>query len=92
MNKQIDIDNAFERLKELNPVYSDNLSYETLMNKIELVKRERAPKVMVAGALLALTLVLSFNFMSFQRQDKASEKNLVTELGLMNNPSIYGGI
>jgi hypothetical protein len=92
MNRQIDIDKAFEQLKGLNPASSDNLSYERLLNKIELVKRERAPKVMVAGALLTLTIVLSFNFMSFQRQEKASEKNLVTELGLMNNTSIYGGI
>lgn len=92
MNRQIDIDNAFEQLKGLNPVSSDNLSYETLMSKIELLKRDRAPKVMVLGALLFLTVVLSLNFMSFQKQTKEREKNLVIELGLMNNPSIYGGI
>lgn len=92
MNRQIDIDKAFEQLKRLKPTSSGNLSYETLMTKIELVKRERAPKVMVAGALLSLIVVLSFNFMSMKRQENVREKNLVTELGLMNNPSIYGGI
>ena len=92
MNRQIDIDNAFEQLKGLNPVSSDNLSYETLISKIELLKRDRAPKVMVLVALLFLTVVLSLNFMSFQKQTKEREKNLVLELGLMNNPSIYGGI
>lgn len=92
MSKQMDIEKVFDELKRVHPSLPENLSYQTIMNKIKLVQREKAPKIMVMASVLALTALLSLNFMSFRNQDKLKDNNLVNEMGLMNNPSIYGGI
>lgn len=92
MSKQMDIEKVFNELKQIHPSAPVSLSYQTVMSKILIRQREKAPKVMVVAAVLVLSVLLSFNFMSYCNQEKTIENNLVKELGLMNNPSIYGGI
>lgn len=92
MKKTIDLENEFEELKKVHPTSPVSLSYENIMNKIKLTQREKAPKVLVISALLVLFVLFSVNIITFRNQEKAQEKNLVKELGLMNNLSIYGGI
>lgn len=87
----MDIDEELDKLRK-TPTPQQSLSYQDIMNKIAQVHQERAPKAMVVAAVLVLSILLSFNFMSFKSQEQTRGNNLVNELGLMNNLSIYGGI
>lgn len=89
MKKQIDIDIALEQLKGINPNMVEGLSYEKLMSKINLAQRERAPKVLLMGVTLSLVALLAFNFIALENTVKPKQNNLVKELGLMSNNSIY---
>ncbi|MFA6150575.1 MAG: hypothetical protein WC716_04580 [Chitinophagaceae bacterium] len=92
MREQIDLELALEQLKGVKSPSSDGLSYHKLMTKINQVQREKAPKVMIFGVLLGIGVLLSFNIFALDNKIKSKENNLVNELGLMDNTSIYGGI
>lgn len=92
MREQIDLEIALEQLKGVKNPSSNSLSYHKLMTKINHVQREKAPKVMILGVVLGIGLLLSFNIFALDNKIKPKEKNLVNEMGLMDNTSIYGGI
>ncbi len=92
MKEQIDVEIALEQLKGINPASGERLSYQKLMNKIGKIRREKAPRVMVLAAMLGIAALLSLNILVIENKTKPKENNLVNELGLMNNTSIYSGI
>lgn len=89
MNKQIDIDEAFQQLRSINAPGGSKLSYPQLMQRIQLAQREKAPKALLATSIIGLVLVLSCNLWVIDKKTNSKEQNLVEDLGLMNHLSIY---
>lgn len=92
MREQIDLEIALEQLKGVKSPSGSSLSYQQLMTKINQVQREKAPKVMILVVVLGIGVLLSFNIFALDKKIKPNENNLVNEMGLMDNTSIYGGI
>ncbi len=92
MREQIELEIALEQLKGAKSPSSNSLSYHKLMTKINQVQREKAPKVMILGVVLGIGVLLSFNIFVLDNKIKPKENNLINEMGLMDNTSIYGGI
>ena len=89
MNKQINVEEAFEQLKSIKAPNGNKLSYPQLMQKINIAQREKAPKALLASSIIGLVLVLSCNLWAIDKKTNSKEQNLVEDLGLMNHLSIY---
>jgi hypothetical protein len=94
MKEQIDIDSAFTALRMNTPENSMELSYQKLIDKIELIQRGRAPRSLILGTILLAIVVIGCNLLvsSHRNYKTTKESNLTSEMGLINNNSIYGGI
>lgn len=67
-------------------------AYRDVLDRIEQFRKARAPKPLVLTALLLVFITLCMNFLTVRASKPEQKKDLIEEMGLITNNSIYGGI
>lgn len=92
MKELKDINTLLEEMRGVNIPAAQNLSYQSVLQKIAIIRDRQAPKAMVLTVLAGISILLSLNFLSLQHKKTSTENNILNELGLIQKLSIYGSI